>query len=102
MGGRKPFRLAEEESWIRDRLAEKPDLTGRELCGELNERGVEVSYYAVWHFLGDADLSFKKVFGRAKRIAPPSRVGASNGNAGRIALPPRDWSSSTRPRPRPI
>lgn len=60
MGGKKPFRLAEEESWIRERIKEKPDITGRELRGELNKRGVEVSYYAVWHFLDHADLSFKK------------------------------------------
>ena len=51
MGGKKPFALAGEEAWIRERVAEKPDLTGRELLGELNARGVDVSYYGVWHFL---------------------------------------------------
>jgi transposase len=29
-GGRKPFALADEEAWIRGRLTEKPDITGRE------------------------------------------------------------------------
>lgn len=60
MGGKKPFALADEEAWIRGRVAEKPDITGRELLAELNERGVEVSYYGVWHFLDHAGLSFKK------------------------------------------
>ena len=45
MGGKKPFTLAEEGEWIRARLAEKPDITGRELLAELHERKVDVSYY---------------------------------------------------------
>ena len=60
MGGKKPFALAEEATWIRARVAEKPDITGRELLAELTGRGVEVSYYGVWHFLDRAALSFKK------------------------------------------
>ena len=58
MGGKKPFALAGEEDWIRARIEEKPDLTGRELLAELNGRGIEVCYYAVWHFLDHAGLSF--------------------------------------------
>lgn len=60
MGGKKPFALADEAAWIEARLAEKPDITGRELLGELTARGVEVSYFGVWHFLDRAGLSFKK------------------------------------------
>jgi transposase len=60
MGGKKPFTLAEEAEWIRARLAEKPDITGRELLAELHERKVDVSYYGVWHFLDHAGLTFKK------------------------------------------
>lgn len=45
MGGKKPFTLANEEAWIRARVAEKPDITGRELLAELNQRGIEVSHY---------------------------------------------------------
>jgi transposase len=60
MGGKKPFSLAEQAEWINARVAEKPDITGRELLAELNERQVEVSYFAVWNFLGHAGLSFKK------------------------------------------
>ncbi len=72
MGGKKPFALAGEEAWIRARLAEKPDITGRELLAELNLRGVEVSYYGVWHFLDHAGLSFKKK-PACQRTGPPRR-----------------------------
>ena len=64
MGGKKPLALAGEEDWIRARIEEKPDLTGRELLAELNGRGIEVCYYAVWHFLDHAGLSFKKRMAR--------------------------------------
>ncbi len=60
MGGKKPFALADEATWIRARVAEKPDITGRELLAELTGRGVDVSYYGVWNFLDRAALSFKK------------------------------------------
>jgi transposase len=60
LSGREPFALADEEAWIRERVAEKPDITGRELLAELHARGVEVSYYGVWHFLDHTGLSFKK------------------------------------------
>jgi len=60
MGGKKPFTLANEEAWIRARVEEKPDITGRELLAELNQRGIEISYYGVWHFVGHVGLSFKK------------------------------------------
>ena len=60
MGGKKPFTLASEEAWIRARVEEKPDITGRELLAELNQRGIEISYYGVWHFVDHVGLSFKK------------------------------------------
>lgn len=78
MGGRKPYALAVEEDWIRARLTEKPDLTGRELLAELNQRGVEVSYYGVWHYLAHLGLSFKKkparqrAGSRGRRPPPPA------------------------------
>jgi transposase len=60
MGGKKPFTLAGEAGWIQARVEAKPDITGRELLAELNQRGIDVSYYGVWHFLDHAGLSFKK------------------------------------------
>ena len=78
MGGKKPFALAGEEAWIRGRVAEKPDITGRELLAELTQRGVEVSYYGVWHFLDHIDLSFKKKPARQRtgprRCGPPTQT----------------------------
>ena len=60
MGGKKPFTLAHEEASIRVRVAEKPDITGRELLADLNQRGIEVSHDGVWHFLDQVGRSFKK------------------------------------------
>ncbi len=60
MGGKKPFKLAEESDWILRRMAEKPDITGRELLAELHDRDIDVSYYAVWNFLDRSGLSYKK------------------------------------------
>jgi transposase len=67
MGGKKPFALAGEEAWIRERVAVKTDITGRELLGELNVRGVDVSYYGVWHFLDHTGLSFNKSLGSSEQ-----------------------------------
>ena len=60
MGGRRPFALAKEAGWLRARFAEKPDITLRELLFELHERGIDVSYYGVWHMADRLGLSFKK------------------------------------------
>ena len=51
MGGQRPYALAGERSWLLHRVAEQPDLTLRALVAELAERGVVVSYYAVWQLL---------------------------------------------------
>ena len=40
-----------ERDWVLARIAEKPDLTLRALLRELADRGLVVSYYALWHFL---------------------------------------------------
>lgn len=101
MGGKKPFALADEETWIRARVAEKPDITGRELLAELTGRGVEVSYYGVWNFLDRAALSFKKACAPANRTAPMWLAGASSGNSGKAWCPPRAWCSSMKPGPKP-
>ena len=91
MGGKKPFALADEADWIRTRLGEKPDITGRELLAELNQRGVEVSYYGVWHFLDHAGLSFKKrACAPVSRIAPMSPGGAGNGRPIKVRLRQHD------------
>lgn len=58
MGGKRQFALAEQREWLQARVAAKPDITRRALLAELGERGIAVSYYAVWHILDRAGLSF--------------------------------------------
>jgi transposase len=60
IGGYRPLALARERDWLLRRIAEKPDLTLRALVSELAERGIVVSYYAVWHLFEHEGISFKK------------------------------------------
>jgi transposase len=60
MGGRRRAVLLEERNWLVARLSAAPDLTVRGLQRELGERGVKVSYGAVWAFLAAEGLTFKK------------------------------------------
>jgi transposase len=50
MGGRRPYLVARERDWVLSRIAGKLDLTLRALLKELADRGLVVSYYALWHF----------------------------------------------------
>ncbi len=72
MGGSRPFALAAQRDWLLARVATKRDITLRELLAELADRGVEVSYYAVWHILDRAGISFKKKPAR-QRTRPAGR-----------------------------
>jgi transposase len=69
VGGRRPYAVARERDWVLARIAEKPDLTLRALLLELKERGMVVSYYALWHFLQHEGVTFKK---------KPARLGAGS------------------------
>jgi transposase len=60
MGGHRPYALAGEREWLLARLAASPDVTLRGLLLELADRGVKVSYFAVWHFFEHEGISFKK------------------------------------------
>jgi transposase len=60
MGGNRPYVLSSERDWLLKRLSEQPDVTLRALLAELAERGITVSYYAVWHFFEHEGISFKK------------------------------------------
>src|SRR5437764_14651040 len=50
VGGRRPYALAGERAWLLGRLSEQPDITLRALAAALDERGIKVSYLAVWQF----------------------------------------------------
>jgi transposase len=60
MGGRRRLLLLPERDWLLARLSVAPDLTVRGLQRELAERGVAVSYGAVWSFIAAEGLTFKK------------------------------------------
>lgn len=70
MGGRRPFALADERAFVLARLNEAPDITLRALARELAERGVVVSYFAVWHFCAREGFSFKKNPARQRTRSP--------------------------------
>jgi transposase len=102
MGGRRRFALLAERDWLLARIAAAPDLTVRALRTELAERGTKVSYDAVWRFLREERLTFKKkLYAPPSRTARTSRASARAGSVTRAALTPRAWSLSTRPGPRP-
>jgi transposase len=75
VGGRRPFALAGERSWLLARIAQEPDLTLRAIAAELAERGIRVSYFAVWHFFEHEGISFKKK--PARQRAGSARRGAA-------------------------
>src|SRR4029450_4650275 len=70
VGGRRPYALVGERDWLLTRLAEQPDVTLRGLLAELAERGIEVSYYAVWHFFEHEGISFKKSLHASEQDRP--------------------------------
>lgn len=60
MGGARRRVLTGERDWLLWRIKEKPDQTLRGLLAELAERGVAVSYGAIWAFFASQGISFKK------------------------------------------
>jgi transposase len=60
MGGKRPVFLAGQRAFILERIEAVPNLALRTLAAELAERGVVVSYGAVWTFVHREGLSFKK------------------------------------------
>ena len=73
MGGYRPYALAGERDWLLARLAQTPDVTLRALLSELADRGIKVSYYAVWHFFEHEGISFKKKPARQRAGSPRRR-----------------------------
>ena len=69
MGGKRAFSLEAERAWIAQRFAETADLTLRALLAELGQRGIAVSYYALWHIVHRHGLSFKKKPARQRAAA---------------------------------
>ena len=72
MGSHRPYLVARERDWVLARIAEKPDLTLRALLKELADRGLVVSYYALWHFLHHEGVTPVQKPSRL-RTGPPGR-----------------------------
>lgn len=60
MGGKRPVLLAGQRAFILDRIRRQPHISLRALAAELAERGITVSYGAVWTFVHREGLSHKK------------------------------------------
>jgi transposase len=60
MGGRRPVVLAGQRAFILERIEAEPHISLRMLMAELAQRGIVVSYGAVWTFLRREGLSHKK------------------------------------------
>jgi transposase len=71
MGTRHIPRLAAQRVWLLRRIADK-GVTLRQLVAELADRGVRISYGAVWMFFHREGISFQ-TGGPARRRAGPSR-----------------------------
>jgi transposase len=70
MGGRRPYVVARARDWVLARIAETADLTRRALLEELADRGLVVSYYALWHFLQHEGVTFKKSLRASEQDRP--------------------------------
>lgn len=60
MGGHRPIALAGERDWLIERINAETDVSLRRLQSELAERGIIVSYGAIWNFVHREGLSYKK------------------------------------------
>jgi transposase len=102
MGGHRPYLVARERDWVLARIAEKPDLTLRALLQGLAERGLVVSYFALWNFLQHEGVTFKKkAFALPNRTGRTSPGGVSGGRRVRLRSIHGGLFSSMRPGPRP-
>ena len=85
IGGRKPRTLSGDVAvWLRERL-HSGRFTTRGLAAELAERGIKTDRRAVWTFVREEGLSFKK-----KPCSPASRIGQTsraNVSAGKRVRP---------------
>ncbi len=98
IGGYKRKLLADHRDFVRACFAAQPDLTLRDLQARLlAERGVKVSYGAVWDFVHSEGLSYKKPRSPANRTVQRSRGGGCNGASIRVGLRRPGWFLSMKP-----
>lgn len=79
-GGHKPYALAGREEWIRQLVAEQPDITLAELKAKLARQKVTVGQTSIFRFLRHLKLTLKKKPARG-RAGPAGRRGRPPGLA---------------------
>ena len=62
--------MARERDWVLSRIAEKPDLSCALCLRSCADRGLVVSYYALWHFLQHEGVTFKKSLRASEQDRP--------------------------------
>lgn len=91
--GRKPRIMETHRKALREMLAEKPDLTLKELRETL---GLDCTLPAIHYVLADMGLTYKKRLSRpASKTGRMSPKGAFSGSVAKAGLIPRGLSSST-------
>lgn len=82
MGGKRRDVMAVGRDYALARLVAEPSLPLRQLQAELADRGVQVSYGALWRFVHAEGLSFKKrPSARPRSRGPTSPAAAPAGDA---------------------
>ena len=82
MGGRRPYLVAREWDWVLARIAEKP-------LKELADRGLAVSYFALWNFLHHEGVTFKKSLRASEQDRPDVARRRERGKARQAAIDPK-------------
>ena len=105
LGGRRHAKLEPHRGFLLAQVTGKADITMPELAAELAlATGAKADPASLSRWLIRAGYRFKKLCGRASKIAPTSSKRARNGrkcaNRG-CGLSRTAWSFSTRPEPRP-
>jgi len=94
--------LKKHEEWLLELVRQEPDLTLEEIQRRLlDERQHKAGLGSVWRFFDRHGISFKKAFGRPRRLGLMLPRRGRHGwtiNPGSI---PTNWSSSTKPAPQP-
>ena len=97
VGGHRPPLLEGQEAWLRERISGQAHVTLRRLQSELAERGIVVSYGAIWKFVHKLNLSFKKKACTPKK--PQGLMLPASGAGGKGFKPVsqlHDWCSLMR------
>ena len=98
MGGKRRDVMSPARDYVLARLEEEPSLALRALQAELADKGIRVSYGALWRFVHREGLSFKKRRSLPPRSSDPTSRAAAPAGSGTSTGSTRLASySSTKP-----